>query len=91
MSDSKKTYSGVKIVQQPGGDSTYSISWGHKQEPVHKPHDPPIDASKVETSKNPEKYEHGGMNVIEHAGDSKKSKGVKIVNPPGGKSNFTFG
>ena len=31
MSESKKTYSGVKIVQQPGGNSTYSFGWGHKE------------------------------------------------------------
>ena len=36
MSDSKKTYSGVKIVQEPGGKSSYSVSWGHEDEPVKK-------------------------------------------------------
>lgn len=53
MSDSKKTYSGVKIVQQPGGDSTYTVSWGYKEEPVKKPQDPSIEAFKTSASKNP--------------------------------------
>lgn len=39
MAEHKKTFSGVKIVQQPGGNSSYSVSWGHQQEPVKKPTD----------------------------------------------------
>lgn len=39
MADHKKTFSGVKIVQQPGGNSNYNIGWGHQEEPVKKPKD----------------------------------------------------
>jgi hypothetical protein len=89
MSDNKKNYSGVKIVQQPGGNSNYSVGWGHQEEPIKK------DISQPEPNllddKNPEKYESSSLKVIEQPGDSKRSKGIKVVNPPGGKSSFTFG
>ena len=91
MSDSKKTYSGVKITQQPGGSSNFSLNWGHKEEPVKRNIDPVVQIPKKEEPSNPEKTESGTLKVVEQAGDVKKSKGVKIVNPPGGKSNFTFG
>jgi hypothetical protein len=37
MTDHKKTYSGIKIAQNPGGSSSFSLSWGHTEEPVKKP------------------------------------------------------
>ena len=89
MTEPKKTsYSGVKIVQQPGGNSSYSVSWGHESEAIKRPVDPPpqpID------DKNPEKLESSSLKVVQNSGDVKKSSGVKIMNPPGGKSSFTFG
>jgi|688.fasta_scaffold2602145_1 hypothetical protein len=36
MSEHSKKYSGIKIAQQPGGTSSFSLDWGHKEEPVKK-------------------------------------------------------
>ena len=56
MSDHKKTFSGVKIVQQPGGNSNYSVGWGHEESPVKKPKDIP-GSTPIQESKNPETFE----------------------------------
>lgn len=32
----KNNYSGKKIVQQPGGNSNFSLDWGHVEPPVKK-------------------------------------------------------
>ena len=37
MTQQKKNFSGIKIAQQPGGSSSFSLDWGHKEEPVKKP------------------------------------------------------
>ena len=64
MSEGKKSFSGVKIVQQPGGDSHYSISWGHQEEPVNLPADRNgCDPGPV-TNKNPETFESSSQKVV---------------------------
>lgn len=32
MAEQKKTYSGVKITQNPGGNSNFSLNWGYQEE-----------------------------------------------------------
>ena len=36
MSETQKSFSGVKIMQQPGGASSVSLNWGHKEETTTK-------------------------------------------------------
>ena len=91
MSQHKKNFSGIKVAQKPGVESIFTLDWVHKQEPVKKSVlGSQTSASKVE-EKNPEKGTVFEQKVIEKAGNTQKSNGVRISNPPGGKSNFTFG
>ena len=54
MSD-HKTYSGVKVTQEPGGKSNCPLSWGHKEEPVKKKFENVLDTGVIQKPKNPEK------------------------------------
>ena len=90
MTDHKKTFSGVKIVQHPGGNSNCPLNWGHQSQAVKKNIDQSYNSSTI-SEKNPEKYQSSNSKVVEHPGEASKNKGLKIVNPPGGKSSFTFG
>jgi len=31
MAEQKKNFSGIKIAQQPGGTSSFSLGWGYKE------------------------------------------------------------
>ena len=69
MSEHSKKYSGIKIAQQPGGTSSFSLDWGHKEEPVKKVapvQQPNKDLNQHE--KNPEKQLQNDKKVIEQAG-----------------------
>lgn len=69
MSEHSKKYSGIKIAQQPGGTSSFSLDWGHKEEPVKKTvinQEPSKDLNQHE--KNPEKQTQNEKKVIEQAG-----------------------
>ncbi len=69
MSEHSKKYSGIKIAQQPGGTSSFSLDWGHKEEPVKKVapvQSPNKDLNQHE--KNPEKQLQNDKKVIEQAG-----------------------
>lgn len=55
MTDNKKTYSGVKITQQPGGESHFSLNWGYKEEPVKRNLNPAVETPKRLEPMNPEK------------------------------------
>jgi hypothetical protein len=37
------------------------------------------------------KYNNSNEKIIEQAGNNQKKTATKIVNPPGGRSTFTFG
>ena len=93
MAEHKKTYSGVKITQNPGGNSNFSLGWGHKEEPAQKPgknieYQPPH--FEVNTSIKSNNTEPMDTSNSQQNSSGKKSN-VKISNPPGGKSSFTFG
>jgi len=36
MAQQNKNFSGIKVVQQPGGTSSFSLSWGYQEEPINK-------------------------------------------------------
>ena len=57
MSDHQKTYSGVKVTQEPGGKSSCPLNWGYQEEPVKKKLDKALDTGIFQQSKNPEKEE----------------------------------
>jgi len=64
MTDCKKTYSGVKIVQQPGGNSSYSFGWGHTEEPYQRNSHNESQQQRPVENKNPEAFELSSSKVV---------------------------
>ena len=57
MAEQKKTYSGVKITQNPGGNSNFSLNWGYQEElPKKNTTNPesitPVKAEQIPSSNN---------------------------------------
>ena len=75
----------VKVHHAPGGKSNFSLAWdnGPQQQPVKKTQ-PVVNQVPVQAQQQHQGSNQGGkaLNV---------PTSVKVHNPPGGKSNFTFG
>ena len=78
----------VKVHHAPGGQSNFSLGWGPEPtKPQNKPAVTPI-ASQPPPQQQPLK-DANKVTPQTNANDAKTS--VKVHNPPGGRSNITFG
>ena len=65
MSYHSKKCSGIKIAQQPGGTSSFSLDWGYKEETVKKMAlTEETNTNLQEQQKNPEKQFQMNNKVI---------------------------
>lgn len=81
----------VKVMQRPGGNSSFKLGWDDEtpkqQKQVQKKEEiKETEVKKVETKKEQDMDQKGEYQKLK---DVKTS--VKLHAPPGGKSNFTLG
>lgn len=71
----------VKVHHAPGGKSNFSLSWdAEPQQVVGKTKAPVVQQQNIQK-----------VNEIQPQKANNVQTSVKVHNPPGGRSNFTFG
>jgi hypothetical protein len=83
---------GIRVTQQPGGNSSLSLRWEEKPAPKRDPPKPRniMQCKSQEVVRRPERPPVNYKKLVESAGSPKKLS-VRVLSPPGGRSSFNLG